>query len=475
MADEQNDARSKEEPQDMSPEDMGRAEDMAEGALPVEGGSASLEAEVERLRAENAALAEKAEKPTHPGRGRTAASVILIVLGALIAAIAVPAFWLNRTIMNTDQWVATMAPLAKDPNIQDAVSARASAAIIDRLNAEQIAKDALPPKAQVLATPIANAVNSFIKQQTTNIVQSDQFATIWAEANRIAHDAIIRLVTERQGPVVTSANGQITVDLTALLEKIQQGLVDRGLDIVGKIPVSSLPNKEITIVDSPALASVQGALKLMNQTAFILPLLALVLLGGAVGTAVRRRTAVMWVGIALIIAMLLPIEAIYLAKYPYTNALHGLGVVNIPAAQAVYDTVFKHLIMIERNVLILGLILWAGAIVAGPSRWAVALRGGVQHGMRGIGTTWDFGAFGEWVLAHKQGLRSIGLIAGVLLLLFWRISPGARIIWVGILVIVWLLAVELFGRPRPVAEEQPQLPGMPPGGESPGGEPPAAA
>ncbi len=187
--------------------------------------------------------------------------------------------------------------------------------------------------------------------------------------------------------------------------------------------------------------------------------------------AVDRRKSVLWVGIAIVIAMLLPIEAIYLARYPYTNAIRELGSIDVPAAQAVYDIVydivFKQLVTFQRNVLIFGLILWAGAVVAGPAKWAVALRGGVQHGMQGVGTAWDFGAFGEWVLARKQGLRSIGVVAGVLALLFWHIGPAERAAWVGVLVLVWLLAIEFFGRPRPEPADVAQKPS---GGEPPPGE-----
>ena len=47
---------------------------------------------------------------------------MLILFGAILFGLAVSAVWLNRTVMNEDRWVNTVAPLAQDVAIQDYVA-----------------------------------------------------------------------------------------------------------------------------------------------------------------------------------------------------------------------------------------------------------------------------------------------------------------------------------------------------------------
>jgi hypothetical protein len=80
------------------------------------------------------------------------------------------------------------------------------------------------------------------------------------------------------------------------------------------------------------------------------------------------------------------------------------------------------------------------------------VRAGLSHGIDNIGPDWDFGTFGEWVLAHRAGLRAAGPIAGVVALVIMRISSIWTIVWIVVWVLVWLLLVQLVGRRRPAAK-----------------------
>ena len=51
-------------------------------------------------------------------------AVILIVVGAVLSPLAVDALWIKRTVLETDQFVAQLGPLADDPEIQAFVSER---------------------------------------------------------------------------------------------------------------------------------------------------------------------------------------------------------------------------------------------------------------------------------------------------------------------------------------------------------------
>ena len=89
---------------------------------------------VERLKAQNAELARRLAANGAPVRRRgrwiwTLASVALISIGALLAPAAVIANWTRIELTNTDEFVATFSPLAKDPEVQAFVIAQTTTAI----------------------------------------------------------------------------------------------------------------------------------------------------------------------------------------------------------------------------------------------------------------------------------------------------------------------------------------------------------
>ena len=144
-------------------------------------------AELNRLRAENAALraqGQAAPQPPRPGghqRWRTIVAVLLIVLGCVLAPLAGVAVWARNQVTNTDRYVATITPLASDPAIQQAITDQITAQVftyidiqalttqvVDALSA-RVEGRGLPPQAaaalQGLAGPVANEVGVLQRQQ----------------------------------------------------------------------------------------------------------------------------------------------------------------------------------------------------------------------------------------------------------------------------------------------------------------------
>ena len=78
-------------------------------------------AELERLRAEAAGSG-----PTGPasraGRGRWTGAIVLMLLAALLAPLSALATWTRTAILDSDRYVAMVAPLAEDPAVQEEIS-----------------------------------------------------------------------------------------------------------------------------------------------------------------------------------------------------------------------------------------------------------------------------------------------------------------------------------------------------------------
>src|SRR6476620_2345622 len=80
----------------------------------------ALTEELERLRAANAELQNKVNRRL---RWRGAGSGLLLTLGCGLAVLSLLALWLRGTLLNTDRYVSTVAPIAANPAVQDAVAA----------------------------------------------------------------------------------------------------------------------------------------------------------------------------------------------------------------------------------------------------------------------------------------------------------------------------------------------------------------
>src|SRR4051794_2418304 len=82
--------------------------------------------EVEQLRAERDALAaELAAAHKRKRRGgflRRGVAVALVALFALLLPLAVTTAWVHRTVLDTDTYVGTVAPLGADPTVTASLS-----------------------------------------------------------------------------------------------------------------------------------------------------------------------------------------------------------------------------------------------------------------------------------------------------------------------------------------------------------------
>jgi hypothetical protein len=117
-----------------------------------------------------------------------------VVLGCILAPLSALSVWMKTTLLDTDNYVATVAPLADKASVQNAIADRVTTSLVTNNNVEQRIVDRLPDKAKFVAPKISDALASYVHDTTLKIVQSDQFATLWKETNRRAHTQIVALL-----------------------------------------------------------------------------------------------------------------------------------------------------------------------------------------------------------------------------------------------------------------------------------------
>src|SRR6478609_2212242 len=155
--------------------------------------------EIEDLRERLRALEQENEALRRPRRRISARSIIagiVLVVAVLLAPIAAMGTWARLQLVDADRFVATFAPLAEDPDVQDFVADQVTAAIDEQVDLDAVVGELfdglraldLPPRATaalgLLEAPAASGLSSLIDGVVHEVVSSRQFADIWAETLR---------------------------------------------------------------------------------------------------------------------------------------------------------------------------------------------------------------------------------------------------------------------------------------------------
>jgi hypothetical protein len=423
------------------------------------------QSELERLRTEVATLRSQLRR-TGGGaerrqRWRTIVATLLLVLACVLAPLSVVAVWARNQVTNTDRYVATVAPLAHDPAIQQAVTDRITAQVFTYIDIQGLttqAVDALASRGglspqvadqlQALAGPIANGVESFTRSQIAKIVQSQAFADAWIQANRLAHDELVKALTGEGGGAVTVENDTVRVDLAAFIQTVKQQLTAAGFSLAARIPEV---NASFTLFQSADITRVRSGFNLLNTLGVWLPVLVLILIVLGVYVAKDHRRALVGAGLGVAAGMLALALGLAVFRSIYLNGVPA-EVLPHDAAAVLYDTIVRFLRAGLRTVLVLGLVVAAGAFLTGQSVTAVRSRqnlaraiGWLQGGAAQAG--FRTGPVGTWVGAHKRALRIGAVVAASLALVFWSGPTGKVVIGLALALLVALAIIEFLGRP----------------------------
>ncbi len=425
---------------------------------------AQLEAQLEAQR-RSAALAPAPEKRAGRSRWFAVSSAFLIILACVLAPLSVTSVWASNQLSDTDQYVETVAPLADDPAVQSAIADKVTTTVLTNLDVEGLTTDALETLAEQrnmsprlaaalpgLAVPLTNGIESFTQTQVENLVASPQFAELWDQVNRVAHEQVVKILEGNEGGAVSAQENAITLNLGPIIAQVKQRLVDLGFTLANRIPEV---DQTFVLVQSESLTKAQNFYQLLNTLGSWLPIIALTLLAGGVLLAGSRRRALLKGALGVTAAMVVLGVALAVARGWYVSSTPA-NILTEQAAGGVFDTMVRFLRTALRATAVLGLVVALGAFITGPSTGAVGTRGRL---VRGIGSLrggaeahgWQSGRVGTWTYAHKTALRIATVIAGGFVLMFWTRPSGWTVIGTALVVLFILAVIEFLGG-RPAAQ-----------------------
>jgi hypothetical protein len=439
-------------------------------------------AELERLRSENAALRAQAGRggaadqdtvrlPSGRSaarqRWRTVVATLLIVVACVLAPLSVVAIWTRNQVTNTDRYVATVSPLASDPAIQNAIADQITAQVFTYIDIKGLttqALDALSSRGlspqvasqlEAFSVPIANGVQSFTRDQVGKIVASDAFTNAWIQANRTAHAELVKALTGEGGGAVTVENDTVSVNLAAFVQTVKAQLVASGFTLAERIPEV---NASFVLFQSKDITRVRSGFNLLNTLGVWLPIIMLILLVLGVYVAKDHRRALVGAAVGVAVSMVVLALALAIFRSIYLDAVPA-NLLPHDAAAVLYDTIVRFLRLGLRTILVLALVVAAGAFLSGQSVTAVRTREGLgraigwlQGGAEQAG--FSTGPVGAWVYGRKRALRIGAVTLAALVLVFWGRPTGKVVLGLTVALLVVLALIEFLGRrPGPGAVE----------------------
>jgi hypothetical protein len=427
------------------------------------------QAEPEQLRAGGAGPHDgQAGGRRRRGRWRAPVAVVLIVLGCILAPVAVIGVWTANQVSDTSRYIANIEPLIHEPAIQNALTGKITTAIASRLNVTSYVDQAsatldskgltrLSSLVNSFAPALASGVAGYVHTTVHKIVTGPRFAHAWIQVNTVAHQALTKVLSG-QGKTVTIRNGQVVIDLAPFIDIVKQNLSARGFTLVNKLPPI---HPQLALFSAKNLDKAQALYRLINDLKIVLPILSLLLIGLGVWAARGHRRALIGAGLGFAASMLVLAAGLAIFRTIYLNSVPP-SVLPGDAAAVMFDTFVRFIKQALRTLLVVGLVVAIGAFFTGPSAAAVRTRAGFRSGFdrvrrRGEHAGVSTGPVGQWTYAHRRVLRVSAVALFAVIFVFWGRPTALVVILLAVLLLVVLGLIELIGRPP----AQPQIAGQP--------------
>ena len=218
------------------------------------------------------------------------ASWVFVVLTAIAVAGSVVGFWVHRTVLDTDQFMAAVAPVVESESVQAVMADRIGDQLVEALSLEtrlgerlaQAEDRLLERLAEALELPdvivrrlanaslgldslapmIAAGVETRIRAAVETFISSPEGTSLLIATIETAHERSVLLLRDQmdQLPNVVVEEGEVRLNLVPLMAEVLRSVVNAGLDVIGI-------EREIPAFDSSedATAAVERLASVVNQ------------------------------------------------------------------------------------------------------------------------------------------------------------------------------------------------------------------
>jgi hypothetical protein len=365
------------------------------------------------------------------------AAVVLTVLFGLTLIVANHAGWLATTILDTESFVETLAPLPGDPEVSRALGEAVADNVIQSNEVGAAITDRLPEGLEFAAVPLTQGLRDLIADIATQIIRSEPFTAIWEETLELTHRATLLYIRGVESDLVTTEDGYVVLDLTEIGSLVNERLDELGFNALDGIE----PDLKIELFETRSGGVIQALANVIYSIRWFSFVLTAAFLIAAYAVATDRRRLSVWVGGTAAIAMLVSLADGRLLKSLVRGAAEDP--VREAGVAAAGDIIFSQFVTQSWIVLVLGLLTASIAWLMGDSDKARSVKRAFANGATtGEDDGDDASSLATFVVSHRWPLEwgSVILVGGLLLV---APLPSFKVVVAGFFaVILFILAVE---------------------------------
>ncbi len=366
-------------------------------------------------------------------RLRTRRALVWAIIGLALVLMLISSLtvWAKRQALDTNRWVNTSGRLLENEQIRDAAAEQMVNALFNQTDIQQRVTAALPPDLKPLAGPATGLVRQAAIPAAERLLASSAVQDLWREANRLAHEQMMKILDGNEDGLVSTTGGDVVLDLHPLVLRLATRV---GLS--ADIPPDA---GKITLIESSKLKDAQGAVQFIKFFSVLMVFVVLALLVLAVYLAGGfRREALRGIALGLVVVGLLVLAARRVTGNIIVGDLTSPSTYDVGNAVWIIGT--SLLKGIALALIGYGLVLLAGVWLAGGTRLAVWCRARSAPFVRGHG----------WMVWA-------GVAVLFLLLLVWNPVEATRQFW-GIVLILASVVIGVEALRRQIVRESTPTP-----------------
>jgi hypothetical protein len=247
------------------------------------------------------------------GSARSWLAAVLVLLACLGAVSSAVAFWGHEMILNTDRYVATVAPIIKDPHVIGSLADFTSTKVLEAVRLQGL---------------ITQQMRSQLTRRIEGTLRTSVASRAWVSVNRITHERLITVLRGGSSNVVIRGDA-VTLDLIPFISlgvNALQGVLPSSAASrlsLSPIDTSASPDRQraelaaaigrplppgfgrVTLLRSSRLGQDQRSLRLFTVLVWTLIGLTVLLAGVAVAVSPRRRRTLIYLGVGVAVVSLI--------------------------------------------------------------------------------------------------------------------------------------------------------------------------
>ena len=210
----------------------------------------------------------------------------LVALACLLTLVVSMSVWVNRQLLDTDNWVDQSTKMLQNEDVRHALALRLVDAAYSKGDVENRLQQRLPEQLQGLAPTIAGALRPAAVSAAEDLLERPRVQSLWEEANRVAHSKLVAVLEGNEGGAVTTAGGDVVINVGQIVSQLREQLGITGTQRVDE-------EASITIAHSDDLATAQRYVQIIKVISVFAAIIVVALLAAAlVGTEALRRQVI---------------------------------------------------------------------------------------------------------------------------------------------------------------------------------------